>query len=162
MRKYTITEKKNMMNNTRFSLQEAKQVDLLDYFERLGYKPQKIRNRDYWYLSPLRDEKTASFKVNRKMNGWYDLGMGQGENSLDFGLLYHRCSITEMLVKLQHFFSFHPQTLTVQQPLQNTPIKQQKRLEPAIRVIAAKLLSHSALCDYLDERKIPFEIADSY
>jgi hypothetical protein len=67
-----------------------------------------------------------------------------------------------MLVKLQHFFSFHPQTRTVQRPLQNTQIKRQKQLEPAIKVIAAKPLSHSALWDYLDERKIPFEIVDSY
>jgi len=31
----------------------------------------------YWYLSPLREEKEASFKVNRKKNVWYDHGIGK-------------------------------------------------------------------------------------
>ncbi len=55
-------------------------MDMVEYLQKLGYQPQKIRNNDYWYLSPLRDEKTASFKVNRKLNAWYDFGLGQGGN----------------------------------------------------------------------------------
>jgi len=35
----------------------AKQIDLVDYLASLGYQPQKVKNQDYWYLSPLRDEK---------------------------------------------------------------------------------------------------------
>ncbi len=30
----------------------------------LGFEPVKIRQFDYWYLSLLREEKTASCKVN--------------------------------------------------------------------------------------------------
>jgi hypothetical protein len=158
----TRTIKTITMNNTCFSLHEAKEIDVVDYLEKLGYRPQKKRNRDYWYLSPLRDEKTASFKVNRNINRWYDFGMGQGGNLIDFGKLYHPCNVSELLVKLQQFFSFHPQTLTVQQPLQNAQIRRQKALEPAIKVIAAKPLTHPALCLYLDARKIPFETAEKY
>ncbi len=88
------------MNSPHFSLQEVKQLDMVEYLEKLGYQPQKIRNNDYWYLSPLRDEKTASFKVNRKLNAWYDFGLGQGGNIIDFGILYHNCSIKELLEKL--------------------------------------------------------------
>ena len=71
----------------------AKQLDLVDYLASLGHHPQKIRNQDYWYLSPLRDEKTASFKVNRHHNVWFDHGVGQGGNLLDFGIKYHKCTI---------------------------------------------------------------------
>ena len=35
----------------------------------------KINNNDYWYLSPLRNEKEASFKINRSKNTWYDHGI---------------------------------------------------------------------------------------
>jgi len=63
---------------------EAKQIDLVDYLAALGHRPQKIRNKDYWYHSPLRDEKTASFKVNRSLNVWYDHGIGKGGNLIDF------------------------------------------------------------------------------
>ncbi len=48
--------------------EEANQIDLVDYLYSLGYHPQKIRNYDHWYLSPLREEKEASFKVNRQKN----------------------------------------------------------------------------------------------
>jgi len=36
---------------------EANQIDLVDYLYSLGYQPEKIKNNDYWYLSPLREEK---------------------------------------------------------------------------------------------------------
>jgi hypothetical protein len=49
---------------------EANQIDLVDYLYSLGYQPEKIKNHDYWYLSPLREEKEASFKVTEMaLNG---------------------------------------------------------------------------------------------
>src|SRR3954463_15840099 len=102
------------MSNPNISISEARQMDIVEYLEKLGYQPEKIRNNDYWYLSPLRDEKTASFKVNRKLNAWYDHGIGRGGNIIDFGLLYHGCTVSELLPRLQqshgHGFSFHPQS----------------------------------------------------
>src|SRR5215218_7399913 len=102
------------MNNPHFSIQEAKQIDIVDYLEKLGHQPQKIRNNDYWYLSPLRDENTPSFKVNRKLNAWYDHGIGKGGNIIDFGILYHHCSVRELLKKFPKTntepLSFHQQS----------------------------------------------------
>ncbi len=148
--------------DTYFSLQWVKQMDMVEYLQKLGYQPQKIRNNDYWFLSPLRDEKEPSFKVNRRLNAWYDFGLGQGGNIIDFGLLYHRCTVAELLQKLPKIFSFHqPQTLTVQQPLPNTQ-KLKEALEPTIKVIAARPLTNPSLCRYLGDRKIPFEIAEKY
>jgi DNA primase len=43
--------------------EQANQIDLVDYLHSLGYEPSKIRREDYWYLSPLRNEKEASFKI---------------------------------------------------------------------------------------------------
>lgn len=94
---------------------EAKQIDLVDYLASLGHLPQKVRNQDYWYLSPLRDEKTPSFKVNRPLNVWYDHGTGKGGNLVDFGTLYFNCSVADLLQRLSQnqaapAFSFHPPT----------------------------------------------------
>jgi hypothetical protein len=149
------------MYTPHFSLQELKQTDIVEYLEKLGHQPQKIRNNDYWYLSPLRDETQPSFKVNRKLNAWYDHGIGKGGNIIDFGILYHECNVSQLIKKLQDFLSFHPQTLTVQQPLANTQ-KLSKALEPTIKVIAAKPLTHPSLCRYLDDRKIPLDVAKKY
>jgi hypothetical protein len=54
----------------------------LNLFSRIGFEPKTIRRNDYWYLSPLRNEKTPSFRITRKLNVWYDHGMGKGEQSL--------------------------------------------------------------------------------
>ncbi|MEJ7737147.1 MAG: toprim domain-containing protein [Chitinophagaceae bacterium] len=147
--------------NQHFSLQDAKQIDIVEYLTKLGYQPQKIRNNDYWYLSPLREEKEPSFKVNQTLNVWYDHGLGKGGSLIDFGILYYNCGIKEVLQKFSTSLSFHRQTLTVQQLQANTQ-KAQEALEPKIKVIAAKPLTNPALCRYLTTRKIPVEIAIKY
>ncbi|RZK33336.1 MAG: DNA primase, partial [Hymenobacter sp.] len=70
------------------SCEEVNAWDMVHYLSELGHQAQKIRGEDYWYLSPLREEKTASFKVYRKGNVWYDHGMGKGGSVVDFCLAY--------------------------------------------------------------------------
>ena len=79
------------------SCAQARQLDIVSYLSALGYQPAKIRNHDYWYHSPLREEKTPSFKVNRKLNRWYDHGHGKGGNLVDFAILYNDCTVKEFL-----------------------------------------------------------------
>lgn len=45
------------------TIAEAKQLRIVDYLASLGYHPQSVISKQYWYLSPLRDERTPSFKV---------------------------------------------------------------------------------------------------
>lgn len=104
------------MQNNDFHIQKARQADIVEHLEKLGHQPQKIRNNDYWYKSPLREEKEASFKVNRKLNLYYDHGTGRGGSIIDFGTQYHKCSIPQFLQKLSQSFSFHRDSLSVQQP----------------------------------------------
>jgi len=137
---------------------QANKIDLVDYLLSLGHHPKKIRGNDYWYLSPLRQERTASFKVNRKLNCWYDHGTGKGGNLVDFGTLYHNASVKELLDKLQHHqaipFSFH-------QPF----IHEQKQSpEPIwkIQVISSGEITDSGLLEYLEQRKIPVGIANQF
>src|SRR4051812_48036860 len=93
-----------------FTCVEARKIDFVDYLFSLGFKPAKIRNNDYWYLSTLRDEAEASFKVNRKLNTWYDFALGKGGNLIDFRRFYNECLTTELLEKLkQTCLSFQPQ-----------------------------------------------------
>ena len=46
------------------TIAEAKQLRIVDYLARLGHRPRSIKSDQYWYFSPLRDERTPSFKVN--------------------------------------------------------------------------------------------------
>lgn len=149
------------MNSPCFSLAEAKQIDIVEYLENLGYQPQSIHKNDYWYLSPLREENQPSFKVNRKLNLWYDHGLGKGGSIIDFGMLYYKCSVPAFIQKLSESFSFHRKHFSVQQA--ETKAQQLREpLEPAIKVIATKPLTNPILCRYLNERKIPAGVAEKY
>lgn len=145
------------MNNKQeiSSLKDAKQIDMVDYLSKLGYSPSKIRNFDYWYLSPLREEKTPSFKINRKLNCWYDHGIGKGGNLIDFAILYHNCTVGEFLQEANGNFSFH-------QPLKSAPRENEKSVESKIEILSERKLSSFALERYLTHRRIPITIAKEY
>ena len=145
------------MTPKKINCNEAKRMDIVTYLESLSIKPQTVNGNDYWYLSPLRDEKTPSFKINRKLNVWYDHGIGQGGNLVDLGILLHHCSVQEFLGKLNSLgdsFSFH-------QPVM-PPQKSDEVAEKKIKLIAADTLTDPILCHYLETRNIPVEIAKNY
>ena len=143
------------ISNEMLSCGKAKEMDMVDYLSALGFKPERISQHNYWYLSPFRDEKTASFKVNRKMNRWYDFSEGNGGNLVDFGMRYHNCSVSELLQKLSSPFSFGQQI-----PLQ----KQTASLgdESKIKIIKEDSIRSVALVRYLNKRRIPFPIAQKF
>lgn len=126
---------------------------MVDYLTSLGFKPQKILRNNYWYLSPLRNETDPSFKVNRNMNRWYDFGEGKGGNLIDFGVLYHKCSVSEFLKKINTSFPFGQQ---------NLPTNIEDEEAKKIRVIQAKEISSLVLMRYLHQRRIPLDIATKF
>ena len=140
----------------RLSIEEARQIDLIDYLSKLGYQPAKIRNHDHWYLSPFREEKTPSFKVNKKLNRWYDHGLGKGGNLIDFAIQYHNCTVSELLQQLSNVFSFHKSL--VQQSTEH--LKESE--ESKIRIIKEGPLSSFSLFRYLQQRRIPIDLAERF
>lgn len=136
-------------------LDDARQMDMVDYLAELGHSPSKIRNLDYWYLSPLRDEKTPSFKINRKLNCWYDHGIGKGGNLIDFAILYHNCTVGEFLQKVNVHSSFH-------QHLYLPSKENEETTESRIQILSEKSISSFALERYLTHRRIPIAIAKEY
>lgn len=47
---------------------EAKQISIVEYLKQLGYQPTKSKCGQYWFKSPFRSERTASFKVDNNKN----------------------------------------------------------------------------------------------
>jgi hypothetical protein len=142
------------IRKTTITCEEARQMDIVEYLSSLGHNPVKIRNADHWYLSPLRNENTASFKVNRKLNSWYDHGIGKGGNFLDFGILYHNCTVADFLQKLNDH-SFH------QQPLKVTALYK-KQPDQQIKVISEKNLFSLSLLRYIKQRRISEDVANTW
>lgn len=149
----------------KLTCEAARQIDLVDFLSSLGHKPVRIRNHDYWYFSPLREEKTASFKVNRAVNIWFDHGIGKGGNLIDFGIQYFRCSVSELLnrlsaMQLGNIFSFHRPSHTL---MNNTPlVAGEKEKNSKIVVLEHRTLADASLLDYLKSRSIPIEIAGRF
>ncbi len=138
----------------RIGCAEAKDIDMVTYLSVLGIEPSKIRGNNYWYLSPLRNEKAASFKINQKLNRWFDFGIGKGGNLLDFGILYYKCSVSDFLQSLK---TANP--LQLQAHITCTPYTSPKE---TIEILHVKKLTHPALLQYLQLRKIPPPIAGKF
>ena len=43
-------------------IQYIKQISITDYLQQQGYAPARVQGIHYWYYSPLRNERTPSFK----------------------------------------------------------------------------------------------------
>ncbi|MFY0256463.1 toprim domain-containing protein [Chitinophaga sp. 30R24] len=137
------------------TIAEAKEIDMVDYLARLGFQPVKVSEPHYWYNSPLRSEKTPSFKINRILNKWKDWGSGEGGNIIDFGILYHKCNVADFLKRLQG---------NVPLIVNNRPRHEQnpKDIQPEIKVLKVKPITSLPLLKYLEQRSIPVMIADKY
>jgi len=140
----------------RLTIAEAKQMDLVDYLSSLGHKATSIKGNSHWYLSPLHDEKTPSFTVNRNRNIWYDFGIGQGGSIIDFGVLYHKKTIPEFLQLLSDGNLFS----TV--PVADHNRKQTRNDESKIKITHVSAVSTPSLLAYFDQRAIPIAIAQQY
>lgn len=147
---------------TQMIFEDAKKMELVDLLTALGYTPDRIIRQDYWYKSPFRNEHTASFKVNRDRNIYYDHGEGKGGNVIDFVEKFFRCNIQEAVRKLLELretthFSFHPRT----QP--HAPAGEKKEPHTGGILISDKRpLQNNILLSYLEQRKIPLQIAQQY
>lgn len=137
----------------RQSIIEAKALDMVGYLTGPGYHPAKIRNMDYWYCSPPKNEKIPSFKINRRLNCWYDDELGKGSIIIDFGIQFLGCSVGEYPQKLNGDFSFH-------QPVFQQSERRKK--ESKITILQASKLSSIPLLRYLEQRRIPVEIARQF
>ncbi|MDI3321313.1 toprim domain-containing protein [Pinibacter soli] len=139
------------MDKEYFNTRHAKSIDIVDWLTKKGHSPQKISGNDYWYLSPLRQEKTASFKVNRKLNVWYDHGLGKGGNMIDLGILYYGCNVKELLQKLKSPFLFQPQ--------EGVKNSDEKHASKITILDANQPISNGNLLAYLQERNVSLEVA---
>lgn len=98
---------------------QAREIPIEKVLQKMNYTPSKIVENDRWYLSPFRAEKTPSFKLNLKLNRWFDHGEQIGGNVIDFVVYKFGFSISEALEYLKPFqcdFSFQKQIFDYSNP----------------------------------------------
>ncbi|CAA9202217.1 toprim domain-containing protein [Flavobacterium collinsii] len=126
---------------------QAKEISIEKVLQNLGCEPTKSNENESWYLSPFRIEKTASFKLNRKINRWFDHGEQKGGNVIDFVIEKFGFNVTEALSYLEKFDSF----FSFQKQVFETPSKEGNN-ENQIEKISP--IQHLALILYLKSRGI--------
>ncbi|MEO6931459.1 MAG: DNA primase, partial [Chitinophagaceae bacterium] len=137
-----------------FTCDDAKDLDIVNFLSNLGFEPTKIRNQDCWYWSPLRLENTPSFKVNRKLNRWYDHGIGKGGNLIDFGILYHDCTVKDFLEKLG--------SATLSSATIKPFIPEVNNNYFPLIILNETNLKSARLLDYLNLRHVPLSVAQEF
>ena len=135
--------------------EKIRDLDLVEYLASLGYHPEYVKKgTDHWYLSPLRNESEASFKVNSNMNRWYDHGLGKGGNLIDFGLLYFRCSFGELMDRIRG----NMPDVDSRQIIVNDPSAETLQ-DHKIIIIGQRPLYSYPLVDYLRQRHVSLPVA---
>ncbi|WP_298528420.1 toprim domain-containing protein [uncultured Christiangramia sp.] len=143
---------KEKMNLPRLTCERARSICILEILAKLGHFPSRIAEKEAWYLSPLRSETQASFKVSLKLNRWYDHGIGTGGNGLDLIVVMKSCSVKQAL----EFLSNEGDLFSFQQPILK------KRTASGIEVFEVKPIQHPGLVQYLGSRRISISIAEHY
>ena len=134
------------------NIKEIKQIKLQDFLASMGCKPVKQYGVNLMYLSLLRTEKHASFKVNTEINQWYDFGIGKGGNIIDLAeLLYKSSDVSYLICQIERNA---PSSVSFSLPTIK-PITPQNSFEH-LQVLP---LIHPALIKYLEERCIDVETA---
>lgn len=130
---------------------KAKQINLLDFLAKQGFKPQKMTNNQAWYFSPFRCEKTPSFKIDTSKNLWYDFGDGCGGTIIDFVMKLNQCSNKKALEILSNkSFSFQQQKTVECESKAN------------YKILRIGKVTNPNLINYLKSRKIAIDVAQCF
>lgn len=162
------------MNST-----QAKQLSLPDIMSRLGYEPTLIKKggNEYWYKSPFRDEKDASFHTSFLGGKWIWKDFGdRGGTVVDFVMqLKGLNQVGDALQFLEKMYRGRPFSQPVARSIKETrqqtdlfSFQQQENLPPEaaaleLEFIEAHEIRNPLIHSYLTkERAIPRRLADLY
>ena len=142
------------------NIEQAKGIAMSEIMEKIGHLPAKKKAADIWYLSPFRNEKTASFHVNTARNVWYDFGEAKGGDVISFVCTYLKGygedhTVVDALRWLKNMMP-HPSSnlfITTEEPVQACETLTLQKLHD---------LKHRGLINYLDSRGIPLALAKKY
>lgn len=140
------------MSKQTLSFREANAIPITEYLSKLGIEPIKVRGHDHWYLSPFRKESNPSFKVQAKLNLWFDHGTGEGGTLVDLGIKLQHVSSKMLLEELTNG-NYQSQPLSFHR---NDPP------ENKLHVLSVNTLENKLLLDYLLTRGITKENAIAY
>lgn len=154
------------------NIEQARNLSLESFIKQLGYQEvTKGNSREAWFKSPLRDEKTASFKVDRRTNKYIDFGgESRQKDIIDFVKEYGErkgwgsLNTSEALKRIASIAGEAPR---LARPRQERDLTYKEKASgsstaDSFRIDHIGPLHAKKLIDYLRERKLPVTAAKDY
>ena len=135
------------------TIQDIKRIPIRDYLAQRGISPKQEDSRYGFYLSPLRKEQYASFKVDYSQNVWYDFGAGRGGSIIDLVMEVEKCNFRQAVERLRKN-NISTSNLVTSPTLHTLP--------SGLQVLGDYPLRHPALINYLDSRAVDTTIAKKF
>ena len=135
------------------TIHAIKRLSIRAYLAERGLYPTKDNPRYGLYLSPLREERTPSFKVDYLQNLWYDFGLGEGGSIIDLVMRLEWCDFAQAVRLLGNGERTY------------IPAPASSSVSPSVstfRTLFDTPLRHPALVGYLSSRGIDPDIAFGY
>lgn len=149
-------------------MNDLKNISIRQFLSQRGIQPKYERNGYGMYLSPLREERTPSFKVDYVQNLWYDFGLGEGGTLLTLVMRLERCDSREAIRRLQNGEKRDAGSASLspgiyKRPAVGGPLPVLRPAAvPAIRILSDASLRHPALVGYLASRGIVPSVAAAF
>lgn len=143
-------------------------ISIRDFLSQRGIQPKYERNGYSMYLSPLREERTPSFKVDYVRNLWYDFGLGEGGTLLTLVMRLERCDSREAVRRLQNSEKRDAGSASLSPGICLRPVVGgaspvvRPATVSALRVLSDAPLRHPALVGYLASRGIVPPVAAAF
>ena len=143
-------------------------ISIRDFLARRGIQPKYECNGYGMYLSPLREERTPSFKVDYVRNLWYDFGLGEGGTLRTLVMRLERCDSREAVRRLQNGEKRDAGSVSLspgvgERPAAGGPLPVLRPATlPAFRILSDASLRHPALVGYLASRGIVPSVAAAF
>lgn len=142
--------------------EEANAIAMFEILKKLGYEPVKDSGNETFYISPINDNKAASFVVDKLNNAWYDLTEGSSGDVVEFVRCYLKYSgedntdadIYRWLMNMSA-----PQTPSA--PDMFSSINENAAM-PALCFERISELRYPALVKYLESKGISIAVAKKY
>ena len=149
-------------------MNDLKNIGIRQFLAWRGILPKYERNGYGMYLSPLREERTPSFKVDYVQNLWYDFGLGEGGTLLTLVMRLERCDSREAVRRLQNGEKRDTGSVSLspgvgERPTAGGPLSVLRPATvPALRILSDASLRHPALVGYLSSRGIVPSVAAAF
>ena len=145
------------------SIYELKNIAITDLLTHLGYRPvsRAKGGRQWFYHSPLRDDRNASFCVSTDKNLWFDFGTSRGGSVLDLAKAFNE---GYSLNEAAHWLEAQSREFKQGPSLSDLLIKEStyKGKDSEMSDVKVGPLTHRGLFSYLWTRGIPEEVGRRY